>query len=213
MSINSCQKGKVGEREIVAILKKYGHLARRGQQNKRAPDAPDVIVDDLPALEVEVKWRESVEPISKSFWYMQQQADPWSIPILLAKSTTPNLVIMAAETFVSILKPTSLYTLNPPAPSEDIVDLSPYTVGLWGHSRSILAGWVDHPAIAVFFRSNGFPWAVALPLEIGYTVLDLGADTEDLLGEFICRAPELTRRVRSQSLEPSRNLQFPIKNP
>lgn len=56
MKINSKSKGKVGELEIVHILKELGFNARRSQQfNGSTGDAPDVICDDLSDLHLEVK--------------------------------------------------------------------------------------------------------------------------------------------------------------
>ena len=52
--INSRTKGKVGELEIVNILKSYGIEARRGQQFKGTNDSPDVI-HNLEPFEIEVK--------------------------------------------------------------------------------------------------------------------------------------------------------------
>jgi len=52
--INSCRKGKDGEREVVKILRSYGIEAKRGQQHKGGPDSPDVI-HDIPGVHIEVK--------------------------------------------------------------------------------------------------------------------------------------------------------------
>jgi Holliday junction resolvase len=42
--MNSCQKGKRGEREWAAWLREYlGVLAARGRQHSGSPDSPDVI--------------------------------------------------------------------------------------------------------------------------------------------------------------------------
>jgi hypothetical protein len=54
MAKMSRDKGKVGEREVAKLIQKYGFEARRGQQFRGAPDAPDVI-HDIPQVDIEVK--------------------------------------------------------------------------------------------------------------------------------------------------------------
>lgn len=51
----SRRKGKRGEREIVHAFEAAGYTARRGLQSRDGRDAPDVIVDELPDVWVEVK--------------------------------------------------------------------------------------------------------------------------------------------------------------
>jgi hypothetical protein len=53
--MNSCQKGKRGERAWRDELLAHGYSARRGQQFSGSPDSPDVVCADLPALHFEVK--------------------------------------------------------------------------------------------------------------------------------------------------------------
>ena len=48
MTINSKDKGKRGEREFTALLRKHGFNARRGQQFKGTEDSPDIICECLP---------------------------------------------------------------------------------------------------------------------------------------------------------------------
>lgn len=54
MGLKSKTKGKVGEREVAALLRKYGFNAKRGQQHSGSPDSPDV-VSDLEGFHIEVK--------------------------------------------------------------------------------------------------------------------------------------------------------------
>ena len=54
----SRDKGKRGEREVVALIKSYGFGARRGQQFKGTNDSPDVL-HDIPGVYLEVKFREN----------------------------------------------------------------------------------------------------------------------------------------------------------
>ena len=53
--MNSCQKGKRGERAWRDELVAHGYSARRGQQFSGTPDSPDVICPDLPWFHFEVK--------------------------------------------------------------------------------------------------------------------------------------------------------------
>jgi len=52
--INSCQKGKAGERELAHALRAYGFDARRGQQHAGGGDSPDVVAD-VPMVHIECK--------------------------------------------------------------------------------------------------------------------------------------------------------------
>lgn len=54
MSINSRNKGAVGERELANWLNEQGFKAKRGQQHAGSPDSPDVI-HNLPNIHIEVK--------------------------------------------------------------------------------------------------------------------------------------------------------------
>ncbi len=53
--INSCRKGKAGERELANFLNDLfpGLEARRGQQHKGGDDSPDVV--GLPGIHIECK--------------------------------------------------------------------------------------------------------------------------------------------------------------
>lgn len=53
--MNSCQKGKRGERAWRDELVAHGYIARRGRQFSGSPDSPDVICPDLPGFHFEVK--------------------------------------------------------------------------------------------------------------------------------------------------------------
>jgi len=53
--MNSCQKGKRGERAWRDELLAHGYQARRGQQFSGSSDSPDVLCPDLPGFHFEVK--------------------------------------------------------------------------------------------------------------------------------------------------------------
>ena len=58
---NSRAKGSRCEREAAAFLRGLGFKARRGQQFSGLGGAPDVVVDDLPNVWVEVKAVEALD--------------------------------------------------------------------------------------------------------------------------------------------------------
>jgi hypothetical protein len=53
--MNSCAKGKRGERAWRDELVAHGYSARRGRQFSGSPESPDVICDGLPDFHFEVK--------------------------------------------------------------------------------------------------------------------------------------------------------------
>jgi Holliday junction resolvase len=55
MPVNSRQKGKRGERLAAAYLTSLGFPARRGVQYARSANSPDVLVENLPGVHIEVK--------------------------------------------------------------------------------------------------------------------------------------------------------------
>lgn len=70
----SREKGKRGEREVVALLESVGYSARRGQQYRGGADSPDVVCPDLPFV-VEVKLRASVSDLDLATWIAEAEAD------------------------------------------------------------------------------------------------------------------------------------------
>ena len=106
MPINSRRKGAEAEQEIARLFQAHDWEARRGQQHRGGPDAPDVIVDDTP-LHVEVKDKQS-----HNFWDHMRQAENDAsveqIPVIFARRKTKNvreqwLVTMRAEDWFSFL--------------------------------------------------------------------------------------------------------------
>jgi Holliday junction resolvase len=71
MTINSRQKGKVGELELASVLRVHGIGARRGQQFSGGGDSPDVVTD-LPDVHFEVK---RVEAGNLYTWMEQAKRD------------------------------------------------------------------------------------------------------------------------------------------
>ena len=104
----SKNKGKVGEREVVALLRACGFEARRGQQYAGGGDSPDVIhnlrVADDCALHIEVKRTEQL-----SLWAALDQADedapPGDIPVVFHRKSRKHwVVILKAVDFLTIMQ-------------------------------------------------------------------------------------------------------------
>ena len=56
MAINSCEKGKRGERAWAQWLQfNLNCSARRGRQYSGSPDSPDIVCESLPGIHCEVK--------------------------------------------------------------------------------------------------------------------------------------------------------------
>lgn len=71
-TLNSRNKGAVGERELAAFLRERGHTARRGQQFSGGTDSPDVVCETLPGVHLECK---RVEAGSPYVWLAQAIRD------------------------------------------------------------------------------------------------------------------------------------------
>lgn len=79
----SRRKGKRGEREIVHAFEAAGFTARRGLQSRDGRDAPDVIVDELPGVWVEVKT--SARPQWESAMRQARAACGGRIPVVVTR--------------------------------------------------------------------------------------------------------------------------------
>jgi hypothetical protein len=73
MPINSCLKGKKGERLAAKLINDLfpGAEARRGQQFKGTPDSPDVI-SNLPGVHIEIKNAQRMMPYG---WLKQTELE------------------------------------------------------------------------------------------------------------------------------------------
>lgn len=81
--MNSRAKGKRGELEAAAELRKHGYEARRGQQFSGGGESPDV-VHSIPGVHLEVK---RVEKGALYNWLEQaiRDAGPGKVPIVMHK--------------------------------------------------------------------------------------------------------------------------------
>ena len=101
-SINSRNKGKVGEREFAEVLRTHGFDARRGQQFAGGTDSPDVVSTALDWLHVEVK---RVEHLNLAEACAQAKRDASGKPWIVAhrKNRGPWFITMAADELGRVL--------------------------------------------------------------------------------------------------------------
>ena len=100
--MNSCQKGKRGERAWRDVLIDHGYRARRGQQFAGSPDSPDVVCPDLPGFHFEVK---TVERLNVNAAMAQAVSDAGAeTPVVVHKRNRGDwLVTMRAEDWFKLL--------------------------------------------------------------------------------------------------------------
>jgi hypothetical protein len=104
MAINSCQKGKRGERLWRDELKAQGYNARRGQQFSGSPDSPDVICPSLSHLHFEVKTVEKLN-VGKAFEQATHDAGTAKTPVLVHKRNRgPWLVTVWSHDWFKFLR-------------------------------------------------------------------------------------------------------------
>ena len=100
---NSRRKGKVGENEIVNLLKSYGLTARRGQQFKGTPDSPDVIVEEWPDLHIEVKRAERFNLYSAMKQAREDKGDNQCPVVFHRRNKEGWVAVMELECFVDLV--------------------------------------------------------------------------------------------------------------
>ncbi len=98
----SKNKGKVGEREVVALLRKHGFEARRGQQYAGGGGSPDV-VHDLPGIHIEVKRTEKFN-LESSMQQAREDCAAGDIPVIFhRKNQKVWVVVIDADDFLDII--------------------------------------------------------------------------------------------------------------
>lgn len=104
MPINSKQKGKGGEREIVNLLKENGYDARRSQQYcGYTGEAPDVI--GLKGFHIEVKRVERLNIDNAMEQAIRDSGDSGEKPIVMHRRNGKNwLVTMGIKDFFTLLE-------------------------------------------------------------------------------------------------------------
>lgn len=99
----SKNKGKVGEREVAALLCKYGFDARRGQQYSGGDDAPDV-KHNIPGIHIEVKRTEQF-PLWAAMAQAIEDAKIGDMPVVFhRKNGKPWVVVLDANDFLEMCK-------------------------------------------------------------------------------------------------------------
>jgi hypothetical protein len=113
--MNSCNKGKVGEREWRDFCRDEGYDARRGQQHAGGADSPDVICPALHWIHFEVK-RVQRLCIEDAMSQAHRDAGGKKVPVVAhRRNHCPWLVTMDAETFFQFVRG----DLPPEPPKED----------------------------------------------------------------------------------------------
>jgi len=102
MSVNSKEKGKVGERELASYLKEYGYECRRGVQYCGKTGAADVV--GLPGIHIECKRVERLN-IEDALAQSKRDARENEIPTVMhRKNHCEWLVTMRLEDWIQIYK-------------------------------------------------------------------------------------------------------------
>lgn len=102
MGAMSRTKGKVGEREVAALLKKHGFNARRGQQYAGGGDSPDV-VHSMDGFHIEVKRSETFAPYAAMEQADKDKEDEEDSLVFHRRNNKPWLVVMDAEAFLKLM--------------------------------------------------------------------------------------------------------------
>lgn len=119
--INSCIKGKRGERMWRDKLREHGFLqARRGQQFSGSDESPDVVCPELPSIHFEVKncERFGSGDMHDAMAQSKRDAGDYKIPVVTYhKNNYDWLVIMNANDWLNLVKETehvkSVFCPNP----------------------------------------------------------------------------------------------------
>ena len=102
---NSCVKGKVGERELAAVLREAGFAgAIRGQQHAGGKDSPDIRCPELEHFHFECK---RVEKGNLYDWLEQAINDAGieKVPVVAHRKNKQEWVaILRLEDFLTIIK-------------------------------------------------------------------------------------------------------------
>lgn len=95
-------KGKVGEREVAALLREFGYEGKRGVQYQGGNDSPDV--QGLPGFHIEVKRVEALQ-----LWPAMEQAKgdakEGDVPVVFHRPSRRDwVVILDAREFLKIVR-------------------------------------------------------------------------------------------------------------
>jgi len=100
VTINSREKGKVGERELAKKLREYGYDCRRGVQYSGIAGDADVI--GLPGLHLEIKRVERLN-VSDAMAQSKRDAKEGEIPVVMHRKNYEDwLVTMTLDSFMTL---------------------------------------------------------------------------------------------------------------
>lgn len=101
--VKSIDKGKVGEREVRDLLRKYGFDARRGQQFSGGGDSPDV-VHNMEGFHIEVKRTERFD-MWGAIAQAERDAKPGDVPLVFHRPSKKKWkVVIDAEDFLKLMQ-------------------------------------------------------------------------------------------------------------
>ena len=97
----SRDKGKRGELEVAALLRSFGHEARRGQQFAGGGDSPDV-VHSMGGFHIEVKRVETFS-LYPAMRQAEQERTLGDVPVVFhRRNGKPWVVVMYADDFLKM---------------------------------------------------------------------------------------------------------------
>lgn len=99
----SRDKGKRGEREVVALLRKHGFEARRGQQFRGGSDSPDII-HNMEGFYIEVKLRQNLNLYDTIDVAMTEKKSHEDVLVFHRKNARPWLITMDAGDFLELME-------------------------------------------------------------------------------------------------------------
>lgn len=95
-------KGKVGEREVAALLREYGFAGQRGVQYQGGKDSADVI--GLPGYHIEVKRVERFD-LEGAMDQARNDAASAAVPVVFhRKSKRDWVVVLDAKDFLQLVR-------------------------------------------------------------------------------------------------------------
>jgi len=103
MGAKSRDKGKRGELEVAALVRKHGFKARRGQQFSGGPGSPDV-VHSIPGVHLEVKRTEKLS-LYDALDQAAAESDTMAMAVVLHRRSRKRWVaILDADDFLGLIK-------------------------------------------------------------------------------------------------------------
>lgn len=102
MGAMSKTKGKVGEREVAALLRKHGFEARRGQQFAGGQESPDV-VHSMEGFHIEVKRSETFAPYDALAQANRDKKPDEDGLVFHRRNNKDWIVVMDAEAFLKLM--------------------------------------------------------------------------------------------------------------